>query len=122
MCRNKLTCICESRSRFFNDFLCSPSGDTVDVAKGCCEEVVWGGTSNPVPEIRDCLQPNNILYAKTYLVSLDVCVMLYAKNIRISFLIQLHCAVCKPACFSGYSDTESSAQWRICHIHHVMQI
>ena len=33
----------------------------VDIAKGCCEEVVWGGTGNPVPEMRECLQHNNIL-------------------------------------------------------------
>lgn len=47
-----------------------------------------------------------------------VCEMQYAKNTRISYYIRLYFAACEPACFSGFSDPRSIAQWNVCHIRH----
>ncbi len=47
-----------------------------------------------------------------------VCEVQYARSTRIFYYIWLDVAVCKPACFSGHSDPQSSVQQKICHIHH----
>ncbi len=41
--------------------------------------------------------------------------MQYARNTRMLYCIWSHFAVFKPACFSGYSDTQSSVLWKISH-------
>ncbi len=46
--------------------------------------------------------------------------MQYARSTRMFYYIWLDFAVWKPACFPGHSDPQSSAQWKVCHIRHVV--
>ncbi len=45
--------------------------------------------------------------------------MQYARSTRMFYYIQSDFAVCRPAWFSGYSDRQSSAQWKM---HHICQV
>ncbi len=66
-----------------------------------------------------------VVWVLEYRISISqylVCEMQYARSTRTFCCIWSDFTECKPACFSGHSDPQSSAQWKICHIHHVVSL